>query len=140
MSTPTSTTETPTVEQIARVAMMDAETSNHPIHPWVSGSMMTGNGLHVVSAHCWICTGTDRPAIDTTSVTDEQTATALRALVRQNRDRFPGRVRSIVSSRLPRDEMMVQLGEALRNHRECVARIATEPPFAAWVAGGCVTR
>lgn len=64
--------------------------------------------------------------------------TAIAALVRQNRDRFPGRVRSIVSCRLPRDEMMVQLGDALRNHRECVARIATEPPFAAWVAGGCV--
>lgn len=43
------------------IGRKDAETDRHPHHEWVAGSMMTGNGEHVVSADCWTCTGTDRP-------------------------------------------------------------------------------
>lgn len=73
-----------------------------------------------------------------TSLTDEQTAIALLALVHENARRFPGRCRAIVSRRLARAEQLAELSYALRCHRESVARIATEPAFAAWVAGGCV--
>lgn len=69
-------------------------------------------------------------------MTTTTTPTALRALVRENSVRFPGRVRSILRCSLDRADKIAQLAEARKIHRENVGRIVHEPAFASWIADG----
>jgi len=64
------------------------------------------------------------------------TPTALRALMRENSMRFPGRVRAILHSSQAWPVKLGELALARRIHRENVQRIVAEPAFASWIADG----
>lgn len=60
----------------------------------------------------------------------------VRALMRENGVRFPGRVAAIVRNCTPWRDRLGQLADARRIHRENVHRILSEPAFASWIADG----